>query len=131
MIDLTKIEKPFGLLDEETRDALKVWPHGWERYGETGWRGGVPGWVESFTYRAKPAPLTTDSIDWSAVSPEYNYMTRNQGYEYGNLWIALPHPGNTCWHVLAGYPTPTKAHASYRRGTVNWRDSLVVRPGHN
>lgn len=57
-VDLTKIEKPFGLLDKETQERLKNWKHGWEGYcGSEGWRVcPMPYWTLGSVYRAKPAP---------------------------------------------------------------------------
>ena len=61
MIDLTTITTPFGLLDDETQEALKA--HGgpyqyW--FSEDGWRDykgiGHPTWTVHTVYRVKPAP---------------------------------------------------------------------------
>lgn len=60
MTDLTAITTPFGLLDEETRRALRA--HGGPYEGFTGDHKGlwtdvaIPGWVASSTYRVKPQP---------------------------------------------------------------------------
>lgn len=58
MTDLTKIEKPFGLLDKETQDALKAHFEGVgvvQVYDEGGWREtGMPQWYDRHTYRAVP-----------------------------------------------------------------------------
>ena len=56
-VDLTALEKPFGLLDAATQDALRAHggkiecleAHGWS---ETHW----PTWQRHLTYRVKPAP---------------------------------------------------------------------------
>jgi len=58
MTDLTKNEKPFGLMTPEDKEALKAWPHGWEAYSTDGtWLDcGQPIWSSIITYRAKPAP---------------------------------------------------------------------------
>ncbi len=60
MVDLTKIEKPFGLLDAQTQEALRAWPHGVEFFNNVGrWRDALaPDWSSGLTYRAKPAPVT-------------------------------------------------------------------------
>ncbi len=57
MTDLTKIEKPFGLLDEATQKALRECGGPWERYGEDGvWYDVLrdPAWLLSAAYRLKP-----------------------------------------------------------------------------
>jgi hypothetical protein len=64
--DLTRITAPFGLLDDATQRRLMEWPHGLDYYSTLGV------WVEAFTpvyyrevvYRARPAPLVPDSVDW-------------------------------------------------------------------
>ena len=45
MTDLTKIEKPFGLLDAETQAALKAHGGPWEYFNGT-WLDAAPSWVE-------------------------------------------------------------------------------------
>lgn len=57
-MDLTKITTPFGLLDKETQDALKAWPHGHEIYDMDGkWCSvDVPLFNVGFAYRACHAP---------------------------------------------------------------------------
>ena len=57
MIDLTKIEKPFGLLDKATQDALKAHFEGGgvvEMYGHAGWGKCTPAWCQAVTYRVAP-----------------------------------------------------------------------------
>ncbi len=46
-VDLTKIEKPFGLLDKETQERLKNWKHGWEYYSSNNdWEySSSPAWI--------------------------------------------------------------------------------------
>lgn len=57
MIDLTKITTPFGLLDEETKEALKSHKGEIEIYTSGGWCVCVrPPWDCACTYRAKPGP---------------------------------------------------------------------------
>lgn len=59
-MDLTKIEKPFGLLDKDTQEALKDWQHGWETYNSDGWVDSVMPVYMYKTYRAKPAPVVKE-----------------------------------------------------------------------
>lgn len=61
--DLTAITTPFGLLDEETREALKAHGGPYELYeGYDRWLSFLsfenPSWLDSITYRVKPAPPT-------------------------------------------------------------------------
>ena len=59
MTDLTKIEKPFGLLDAETQEALKAHGGPYEYFGSGEWRAfaaPTPVFDLWFTYRVKPQP---------------------------------------------------------------------------
>lgn len=58
MTDLTKITTPFGLLDYETREALKAHGGPYEMVGSAGaWIVvGDPAWSGGTTYRVKPQP---------------------------------------------------------------------------
>ena len=56
MQDLTKIEKPFGLLDPETKKALREYEGEVEVYISNAWQTPVPSWCSHLTYRAKPQP---------------------------------------------------------------------------
>jgi hypothetical protein len=58
--DLIENKIPFGLLDHETQERLRAWPHGWQLWIEDFWTdiasssqfGANPGYV----FRAKPEP---------------------------------------------------------------------------
>jgi hypothetical protein len=55
--DLTAITCPFGMLDDDTQERLKAWPHGWESFSGNIWdRVDTPFWRGDYAYRAKPAP---------------------------------------------------------------------------
>lgn len=76
-------------------------------------------------YRVKQTP---DYINWDHVAPEYKWMARN-GWGSAKLYISRPQilqQGD--WH---GWPDGDSitagTHASYKRGTVDWKDSLVSR----
>jgi hypothetical protein len=90
-------------------------------------------------YRVKETP---DFIDWSHVAPEYKWMARselgaayffkekpvsgNEPVNRENYFTGGPKTGNWFW----GYNqigTNADTHASYKRGTVDWKDSLVSR----
>jgi hypothetical protein len=66
MIDLTKIEKPFGLLDAETQKALIECGGPWEMYDDYGWEdNAAPAFSGGFTYRQKPQPREYEA--WQVV----------------------------------------------------------------
>lgn len=59
-MDLTKINVPFGLLDDVygpgTAEALRAHGGPYEMFADEGWQARDPGWVSGATYRVKPAP---------------------------------------------------------------------------
>jgi hypothetical protein len=86
-----------------------------------------------FDYRIKQS--TPDNINWDHVHPDYNYMARdNDGlvYLYGKKPTrGSPHYG--MWSTnenQEGKVSGAQAFASFKQGEVDWKDSLVVRPGY-
>jgi hypothetical protein len=90
-------------------------------------------------FRVKRTP---DYINWDHVSPEYKWMARselgaayffkekpvsgNEPVNRENYFTGGPKTGNWFW----GYNqigTKADTHASYKRGTVDWKNSLVSR----
>ena len=85
------------------------------------------GWCGDVAYRIAPEPLIPDSIDWSHVADDVVAMARNDGNKTSTLFKSIPFIKDWwCGDVCAD----SKCFASYRRGTVDWKDSLVIRPGH-
>jgi hypothetical protein len=63
MIDLTKIEKPWMLLDIETRVAMMTHDGPIETIGAEGWTEiKNPIWTNAATYRAKPHPVRGEQV---------------------------------------------------------------------
>lgn len=129
MTNLTKIDRPFGLLDPETQEALRIEGRkgNVEVFCDGGWMtGGSISICDHLTYRARPAPFVPDTIDWSHVAPEWKWMARDEDGE-GFLFRSMPEIDD------GGYwcddeNLEADVFASYRRGTVAWQDSLVKRP---
>ena len=70
--------------------------------------------------------LTKPSIDWSHVSPEYNYLAQDEnggGYLYGKQ----PSRRTSAWDTESPFLSAT-TFTSYKPGTCDWKDSLVKRP---
>ena len=135
MEDLTKIEKPFGLLSRPVQDSLvnhfyrggKI-----ESYAQGGWRVySEPSWVSFITYRAKPVPAPThDTIDWSSIKPEWKYAARD---EDGNVYVyqVIPSAKYTSWVGWShddGLGINPRLLNIHTRGTCDWKDSLIKRP---
>lgn len=146
MIDLTKLTTPFGLLDEVhgkgTQAALKAHGgpyeiyttvNGWQDfvlYALNGKENCVSDWCHrSHAIRVKPVTFIPDSIDWSHVAGGFDWMARDEDGE-PHHYDAEPEVAMSHWLIGGGGELAISAasHASYRRGTVDWRDSLVRRP---
>lgn len=97
-------------------DGGKVWHKDDEPLWD--WRGGRK-------YRIAPA-ATPDTINWDHVAPEFKWMARDSA---GQCWLYHTEPKSECcsWYSMDGV-TPADSFTSYRRGTCDWKDSLVKRP---
>lgn len=69
---------------------------------------------------------TKPSINWSHVSPEYNYLAQDAD-GYGYLCGKEPSRNTTIWGMESLYISAT-TFTSYIPGTCDWKDSLVKRP---
>ena len=70
--------------------------------------------------------ITKPSIDWSHVSPEYNYLAQDENGE-GYLCGKNPHRMGTAWSMEYPY-IYADTFTSYIPGSCDWKDSLVKRP---
>ena len=70
--------------------------------------------------------ITKPSIDWSHVSPDYNYLVQD-AHGRGYLCAKKPHRENTAWSMETPY-IRAATFTSYEPGACNWKDSLVKRP---
>ena len=70
--------------------------------------------------------VTKPSIDWSHVSPEYNYLAQDANGR-GYLCGKNPHRIATAWSMESPYISAS-AFTSYTPGTCDWQDSLIERP---
>lgn len=73
---------------------------------------------------------TKDEIDWSHVAPEYNWMARDEDGEpclyHDKPWLDEM---DDHWSAdLCNTISVANSFSSYKRGTCDWRDSLVRRP---
>lgn len=90
-----------------------------------------PNWNwEELEYRVSEIP---DSIDWTHVAPQYKFMAReNNGETY--LFANEPHiytssvSGGHWYDTYNGDLADASVFASYKKGNVDWKDSLVKRP---
>ena len=69
---------------------------------------------------------TKPSIDWSHVSPEYNYLAQDSNGQ-GYLCSENPSRHTLAWVMDRPFIRAT-TFTSYVPGTCDWKDSLVKRP---
>lgn len=99
-----------------------------DRYIQGGWRPAERhAWAwNDIEYRVKQ---TADFIDWSHVAPEYKWLARD---EDGSAYLFTSEPylsRDTAWDFpSSGEFLDAIGFSSYKRGTVDWKDSLVKRP---
>lgn len=90
-----------------------------------------PDWDIKREYRIKPAE--PDSINWDHVHTDYNYMARDMSGNVG-LYTKKPKISKQVPDIwISGTPgsrfTDVSGFSSYKQGEVDWKDSLVCRPG--
>lgn len=82
-------------------------------------------WNSNWQYRIAKTP---DTINWDHVAPEFKYMARDKE-GFGYLYVNKPFPRDDVWTADDGKLTKQENYASYRKGNVDWNESLVIRPG--
>lgn len=133
MMDLTKIDTPFGELDEATQGALLLARY----YGEElecrgpssrNWKTDIYHIDPHNVYRLTPKNVTQDTIPWEAIDPKFKWSARNS---CGEIWVfdSAPICGRDRWTF--GWLECVKISSLLRGvtpGTCCWRDSLQERP---
>ena len=128
MMDLTKIDQPFGSLDIETKLALhrahyegkvieaKIHIIDPDRWIVTD----NPSWLPRCRYRVRPEPLRDISLPWEAIDGRWQWTARD---ESGNVWIYDERPDiGTALEI-------TGLFANFDPGNKPWIESLIRRPG--
>jgi hypothetical protein len=110
-MDLTKIDKPFGELDDATKGALLLA----QLLGEViecddGLLPFVidsPRWFENLIYRVQPKPVIGDVVFHGAQSAYYSIHTiRTNGYHDGAQRLTFTFPTRDGLHVPGIYTSP-------------------------
>jgi hypothetical protein len=83
-MDLTTIEKPFGLLDEETKAALQAAYENREvveYFVGSGWvKSQTPTWGPAVTYRARPTPKPPAiELPWEVIDSRWGWVAMDSG----------------------------------------------------
>lgn len=118
--------KQFGELKRQEQLALfEAWLDGKEMefYNPhlNTWFSGDPNWTKGLIYRIKP---TQPSIDWDHVHPDYIAIATD---EDGTTMLHGHRPDKVHGAWVSGTSTSIRAFASFKEGTCNWQDSLVMR----
>ena len=131
--------KPFKDLTDAEKGALLLAHHRGEWIEHKAWRDPslediwyrdmTPQWRAGLIYRIAPEPKTPDTIDWSHVSDDIVAMTRDEGDRYSKFYCAIPIAGKSYW-MGEEVGSSGRFFTSYHRGTCDWKDSLVIRPGY-
>lgn len=133
--------KPFGELSKKQQNKLfQAWLSGKEIQSRFDVKKSwvippVPGWAEKRYYRIKPEEtpeLIPDSIEWSHIDDRFKFIFRDEGTNpavYAST--KRPNPINNMGLWLPSLGTEfvriDNFLTSYKRGTVDWKDSLVER----
>lgn len=120
---------PFGLMDEVygpgSAQALHDCGGPWERYGPTGcWQKAAPSWFKDVAYRR--APATQDVVPWHLIKEGWDWYARDND---DRCFVFQSKPKmKSGW--FSGCDFQRINHlVGHEIGTVNWKDSLQLRPG--
>jgi len=84
-----------------------------------------PSWSDSIYYRKA---VTKDSVDWSHVDKKFVAMARDADDKAFLYDIREVRPHTSDWEGAWGDIKSVEVFSSYKKGTCDWKDSLVLRP---
>jgi hypothetical protein len=128
--------KPFGELSRAEKGELLLAHHEGKRIEQhanccdPAWMWVVvhnPLFCDGGRYRIAPEPLIADSINWDHVDDEVNAIARQRNG--AAVCFEVP-PEREAIRWDGSVVCSATVFASYKRGTVDWKESLVIRPGH-
>jgi hypothetical protein len=124
MIDLTKIEKPFGMLSAKKKKALREYKGTIEVFDGSRWvSADCPSFFPTCAYRAKPLKLP----EWPAgLRPEWKWIAMDEG---GQVYAYKEEP-ERLWSVWEkdkkGIRIDQLVDISF--DGIPWRESIIERP---
>jgi hypothetical protein len=124
MIDLTKIEKPFGLLDKETQDALRENDGTLEVFDGSRWvSADCPSFFPTCAYRAAPLKLP----EWPAgLRSEWWWITKD---EDGQVYAYKEKPSRSfCLWDSAGPSRRIDDLIPISFDGIPWKQAIIQRP---
>ena len=131
MIDLTKIDQPFGTLDIEAKLALhRAFYEG--KVIETNYSGEfevcyAPAFYCDSIYRLRLEPLRGIIQPWAALDACWKWAARDEG---GYVWVYSERPdlGQRVWTTGSSCIEITDLFANFDPGNKPWNESLISRP---
>lgn len=135
-MDLTKIDKPFGGLDIETKLAMHRLRYAGQPFevfvGNDNWTSMSDDQVfwPLVIYRLKPEPLRDITLPWAVMRPEFKWAARDKNggvYAYTEepsippLFDTWRPQGGESWHMMS-------SQLILDPGNKPWQESLVKRP---
>lgn len=135
--DLTKIDKPLRDLPDEVAAALFIAArHGakveWRRFASNPWKEvcNAPAWSPNYTYRVAPEPPRPISVPWEVLDDSIICIAR---IDSGIVWGFTGTAQTFGWTWIAPHGEQFRLDGVIKGldpGTVDWKDSLIFRPGH-
>ncbi len=131
-VDLTTIEKPFGLLDRDTQALLRQAANfgaEFEIYGLHGWGKlpNRPNFDLMNVYRVRPTPkLPAIELPWDVIDPRWKWALM---YPTNHVWLHSEKPNifNGGWSCGQGRLV-TDLFPGIRINVTDWKQSLTKRP---
>ena len=91
--DLTKINQPFGELDDATKGALLLADfcgNVIESYDRGLWFETAPNWIDGIIYRVRPAAPVIGSVKFSGPGPIYHSLHPVDGNAEYKVHVTMP-----------------------------------------
>lgn len=108
-MDLTKIDKPFGELDDATKGTLLLAAHRGEviecKHNDRPFVLCEPQWRDVFTYRVRPKPVIGEVV-LRGVGPIYHSLHPIMGADNQGYTISVTFPTRDGMHVPGVYTSP-------------------------
>ena len=124
----------FGeLSDKERAELFIAWYNGkqiqYKRHLDNHWLDldVNPRWVKEHFYRAKKEPA--NSIDWSLIHPDYNYLAMDESGEWFLYKIRPNLKGDHWVNAISMFSAfDLNIFTFFNPNPVDWEESLIIRP---
>jgi len=126
MTDLTKIEKPFGMLSEKKQKALCNYKGGIELFNGSTWVDKLhDNFFRTRTYRAAPVTLP----DWPpGLAPKWQWIAMDDAGWIYSYEYKPDDDGAATWLHQKGCRNITDLFENLSFDGIHWRDAIIQRP---